>query len=194
MLGSHHIVQAKAVICFQAARTVVLVLLLLPVLCRYLRRPSYQLDLKLWPGAGRTGHPVVRNSTRRAVPMQSQRRKVDQASREPNRISQIDRNVSLALYKNVGMRIPRRVVMALEHTGSGVLWLPLVPTLWYFSSNSAFRVVMANLFVGLWIDIVYVGVLKGIFRRKRPIYNHKGDFVVIVAVDQFSFPSGHAAR
>ena len=126
--------------------------------------------------------------------MQAERRKIAKAAQEPNRLSQIDRNVSLALYKHVGMRIPRPIVMALEHTGSGVLWLPLVPTLWYCSSNSDFRVVMANLFLALWIDIVYVGVLKGIFRRKRPIYNHKGDFVVIVAVDQYSFPSGHAAR
>ena len=165
------------------------------IVCAHLRRSSCQRDTKRWAGAGRIiGRPILKKSTLRAVPMQSQRRKVEQATREPNRLSQIDRNVSLALYKNVGMRIPRRVVMALEHTGSGVLWLPIVPILWYFSSNSAFRVVMANLFVGLWIDIVYVGVLKGIFRRKRPIYNHKGDFVVIVAVDQYSFPSGHAAR
>ena len=84
--------------------------------------------------------------------------------------------------------------MALEHSGSGVIWLPLVPALWYAVRGAALRWALANLFLGLWIDIAYVGTLKGLIRRTRPVYNHKGDFVVIVAVDQYSFPSGHASR
>ncbi len=52
----------------------------------------------------------------------------------------------------------------------------------------------ANLVLGLLLDIVLVGTMKGLVRRARPVYNHAGDFVVVVAVDQFSFPSGHAAR
>lgn len=53
---------------------------------------------------------------------------------------------------------------------------------------------VANLFLGLWIDIALIGLAKGSFKRQRPVYNHLGDFVVIVGVDKFSFPSGHASR
>ncbi|EIE23953.1 acid phosphatase/Vanadium-dependent haloperoxidase [Coccomyxa subellipsoidea C-169] len=31
-------------------------------------------------------------------------------------------------------------------------------------------------------------------QRARPVYNNAGDFLLVVAVDSFSFPSGHAAR
>ena len=79
--------------------------------------------------------------------------------------------------------------------GSGVLWLPGVPLLWLATQQSpTTRLFWANCFLLLWVDIALVGALKGLFRRKRPIYNHAGDFVVVVAVDQYSFPSGHAAR
>ena len=52
----------------------------------------------------------------------------------------------------------------------------------------------ANLALGLVLDIALVGAIKGMARRARPVYNHAGDFVVVVAVDQYSFPSGHASR
>ncbi len=52
----------------------------------------------------------------------------------------------------------------------------------------------ANLALGLVADIALVGAVKGMVRRARPVYNHAGDFVVVVAVDQYSFPSGHASR
>jgi len=41
---------------------------------------------------------------------------------------------------------------------------------------------------------VLVGSLKALVRRPRPLYNQSGDFVLVVAVDQYSFPSGHTAR
>ena len=76
-----------------------------------------------------------------------------------------------------------------------MLWLPLVPLLWVSNIVSPYaRLCWANSFLPLWVDIVFTGLLKSIFRRKRPVYNHVGDFVVIVAVDQYSFPRGHAAR
>ena len=125
--------------------------------------------------------------------MQAQK-EVQEASRPSTALSRADHRASLWLYRTVGMRVPRWVVMTLEHTGSGVIWLPLVPALWYAVEGPALRTVLANFFLGMWVDICYVGALKGLIQRKRPVYNHKGDFVVIVAVDQFSFPSGHAAR
>lgn len=37
-------------------------------------------------------------------------------------------------------------------------------------------------------------MLKGTVRRARPVYNLRSDFSVVVAVDHFSFPSGHSSR
>ena len=48
----------------------------------------------------------------------------------PPWLSNLDRTLSLQLYRNVGLRIPRAVFMLLEHSGSGLLWLPLAPLLW----------------------------------------------------------------
>ena len=85
--------------------------------------------------------------------------------------------------------------MNLEHSGNGILWLLLAPLLWLYAPLSNFgRHMLANFFLGLWVDIALVGALKGIFRRPRPEYNISGDFVLVVAVDKYSFPSGHAAR
>lgn len=39
-----------------------------------------------------------------------------------------------------------------------------------------------------------VGLFKASVRRSRPVYNQQSDFTVVVAVDHFSFPSGHSSR
>lgn len=112
-----------------------------------------------------------------------------------NAIVDIDTKVSLGLYRNVGSKIPRYVFKALEHTGSGLLWLPLAPVVFLAPSASPLvRTCAANLLVGLLVDIAIVGTLKGLVQRARPVYNNAGDFLLVVAVDSFSFPSGHAAR
>lgn len=110
-------------------------------------------------------------------------------------LSRLERDLSLRLYRDVGARIPRAAFMLLEHCGSGLLWLPLAPLAWLAPGlPPAARQCAANLALGLLLDLALVGTLKGAVRRARPVYNHAGDFVVVVAVDQFSFPSGHAAR
>ena len=112
-----------------------------------------------------------------------------------NPLVDIDARVSLALYRNFGSKIPRYVFKALEHTGSGLLWLPLAPVVFLAPSVSPLvRTCAANLLVGLLTDIVIVGTLKGLVQRARPVYNNADDFLLVVAVDSFSFPSGHAAR
>ena len=88
--------------------------------------------------------------------------------------------------------MPRAFYKALEHTGSGLLWLPLAVAL--FLAPNACKALAANLFLGLLIDLAYVGLQKGIVRRPRPVYNNASDFLLVVKVDQYSFPSGHSAR
>lgn len=107
----------------------------------------------------------------------------------------LDVRASLLLYRNLGQRLPRTFYKLLENSGSGLLWLPLVPVVWAAPGTPlAARTCAANLFLGLLVDLAFVGTLKGIVRRARPVYNEAGDFLLVAAVDRFSFPSGHAAR
>lgn len=118
-----------------------------------------------------------------------------QEGRSPGQLSKLDQRWSLSLHKRFSRSIPRWVFMILEHSGNGILWLLLAPALWLFAPlSSSSRQMLANFFLGLWVDIALVGALKGIFRRPRPEYNISGDFILVVAVDKYSFPSGHAAR
>ncbi|BDA46452.1 probable phospholipid phosphatase 6 [Coccomyxa sp. Obi] len=112
-----------------------------------------------------------------------------------NALVDLDTRLSLSLYRSLGSKVPRSVFKTLEHTGSGLLWLPLAPVVFLAPSASpVLRTCAANLLVGLLVDIAIVGTLKGLVRRARPVYNDTGDFLLVVAVDSFSFPSGHAAR
>ena len=124
--------------------------------------------------------------------------RVDLGSRMAQKRSsfaRLDQQWSLGLHRAFSSAIPRWCFMVLEHSGNGILWLVLAPTLWLFAPLSAEgRLVLANFFLGLWIDIAFVGALKSLFRRPRPEYNISGDFILVVAVDRYSFPSGHAAR
>ena len=85
--------------------------------------------------------------------------------------------------------------MLLEHSGNGILWLLVTAFLWLSNRISAnTRTLVANFSLGLWVDIALVGIVKAVVRRPRPEYNLSSDFVLVVAVDRYSFPSGHAAR
>ena len=114
----------------------------------------------------------------------------------PNSLpEQYDTDLSLLLYRSVGCRLPRGVYKVLEHTGSGLIWLPLAIAMFLTPSASQnMHSLAANLLLGLLIDLAYVGLLKGIVQRPRPVYNNASDFLLVVKVDQYSFPSGHAAR
>ena len=112
-----------------------------------------------------------------------------------NSLVKVDVHLSSALYKYVGCRLPRAFYKILEHSGSGLIWLPLaIAVMLAPSASQDTHSMAANLLLGLLIDLAYVGLQKGIVRRPRPVYNNSSDFLLVVAVDQFSFPSGHAAR
>lgn len=107
-----------------------------------------------------------------------------------------DSQVSSILYKGLGQRIPRQCLLALEFCGSGLL-IPLALILWLLPLHllgAKFRAFCLNLFLGFFTDLALVGILKGTVRRLRPNYNDDGDFVLVVSVDKYSFPSGHASR
>lgn len=107
-----------------------------------------------------------------------------------------DHQVSSILFRSLGQKIPRQVLLALEYCGSGLL-IPLFFLVWILPLHlfePHFRAFCLNLFLGFFTDLALVGLLKGTVRRQRPVYNEEKDFVLVVRVDRFSFPSGHASR
>jgi hypothetical protein len=56
---------------------------------------------------------------------------------QPRTVEEWDKYLSLTLYQKVGMRLPRAAFMLLEHSGSGVIWLPLVPLIWMSAALNA---------------------------------------------------------
>ena len=112
-----------------------------------------------------------------------------------NSLLELDQAYSLYLHNQLGNRCPRGLFILLEHSGNGILWLLLIPAVWLLPSTALSAKCFAiNFFLGLLVDLVLVGSLKGLVRRPRPLYNQSGDFTLVVAVDQYSFPSGHTSR
>jgi membrane-associated phospholipid phosphatase len=118
-----------------------------------------------------------------------------QSHSRPNLLRVLDERASEALYI-AGSNVPRLVWKFLEHGGDGRLWLPIaVAALLAPGAKLASRQAWANLLLGLILDLVLVGLLKGLVRRPRPVHNSThNDMHVVVAVDNYSFPSGHASR
>eukprot|EP00062_Callorhinchus_milii_P010852 gi/632956166/ref/XP_007893824.1/ PREDICTED: presqualene diphosphate phosphatase-like [Callorhinchus milii] len=58
-----------------------------------------------------------------------------------------------------------------------------------------FKCVVIHLFpsLALILDLILVGIVKSLVRRRRPTHN-KMDMFATFSVDRFSFPSGHATR
>lgn len=110
-------------------------------------------------------------------------------------IAALDNRVSTALF-HTGTGVPRPLWKCLEYTGDGIVWLAItVMALLTPLTPPAHRTLWANFFLGLLLDLVEVGLLKGLIRRSRPSYNALAkDMVVVVAVDHYSFPSGHSSR
>jgi undecaprenyl-diphosphatase len=111
------------------------------------------------------------------------------------RLAAADAAASGALFR-AGRAAPRAAWVALELTGDGGLWIAAAVAATLAPSASASqRHLAANLLTALLIDLVAVGACKAALRRARPAYNaDAGDMRVVVAVDAFSCPSGHASR
>lgn len=106
----------------------------------------------------------------------------------------LDARWSNALFR-AGSGVPRPVWRALEWGGDGFFWLAVaLAQLLAPASSPARRAVWANFVVAWAVDLVLVGTVKGAVRRRRPVYNMSTDHVVVVAVDAYSFPSGHSSR
>ncbi|XP_053549846.1 polyisoprenoid diphosphate/phosphate phosphohydrolase PLPP6 [Bombina bombina] len=87
----------------------------------------------------------------------------------------------------------RPMMKLVEISGHGIPWI--VGTVYCLnkSESSAGREVILNLLFALLLDLILVGIVKGIVRRRRPVHNRM-DMFATFSVDKYSFPSGHATR
>ncbi len=78
----------------------------------------------------------------------------------------------------------------LAHTGDGLLWICTGGLLW-LSQSSGLRIIGLRILLGVAMTGLISGVLKRIFRRKRPAAS---DLRTFLPGDDYAFPSGHAVR
>ncbi|KAK6935209.1 Phosphatidic acid phosphatase type 2/haloperoxidase [Dillenia turbinata] len=110
-----------------------------------------------------------------------------------NRLINLDTNWSLHLH-TIFQPFPRAILKALELSGDGRFWFPIPIALFLspISPLSPLRHIVIGLFLGSLLDLLLVGLIKFLVRRPRPVYNK--DMNLTVAVDHWSFPSGHSSR
>ncbi|XP_072276235.1 polyisoprenoid diphosphate/phosphate phosphohydrolase PLPP6 [Pyxicephalus adspersus] len=87
----------------------------------------------------------------------------------------------------------RPLMKLVEITGHGIPWIFGTLYCLYKSDSSAGREVILNLLFALLLDIILVGIVKGLVKRRRPTQNRM-DMFATFSVDKYSFPSGHATR
>lgn len=127
--------------------------------------------------------------------------------RVPTTWQEIDEFYSHYLYKqlhnnsNAWSNILTPIFYILAVVNHGLIVLPTFLIYYYFMYTSTsitkeWRQTVELFAVCLAIDIMIVGLLKQIIRRKRPHYESKTikiDYINI-ASDRYSFPSGHVSR
>ncbi|XP_063283587.1 polyisoprenoid diphosphate/phosphate phosphohydrolase PLPP6 [Pelobates fuscus] len=87
----------------------------------------------------------------------------------------------------------RPMMKLIEISGHGIPWIVGTIYCLYKSDSYAGREVILNLLFALLLDLILVGIVKGIVRRRRPLQNRM-DMFATFSVDKYSFPSGHATR
>ncbi|XP_063056503.1 polyisoprenoid diphosphate/phosphate phosphohydrolase PLPP6 [Engraulis encrasicolus] len=87
----------------------------------------------------------------------------------------------------------RPLMKLIEISGHGIPWLAGAAYCLYKSDSIAGQEVMLNLLMALILDLLLVGLLKALVRRRRPAHNRM-DMFATFSVDGYSFPSGHATR
>ncbi|CAH9081510.1 unnamed protein product [Cuscuta europaea] len=106
------------------------------------------------------------------------------------RLVDIDSELSLRLYNIARPIIPYYLLKALEISGDGRLFFPVIISL--LLTTSAAGVFLINLLLAALLDLALIGLIKHIIQRPRPVYNK--NMSLSFAVDHWSFPSGHSSR
>ncbi|OZC09004.1 PAP2 family protein [Onchocerca flexuosa] len=92
----------------------------------------------------------------------------------------------------------RYIFLFMEWSMHGALWLIFSSFIFLVSMRYSFSLItryeLTVLILGLCVDLIIVGVVKGIVRRPRPPFDIKDQLYEAPLVDKFSFPSGHSSR
>ncbi|KAF5202249.1 Phosphatidic acid phosphatase (PAP2) family protein [Thalictrum thalictroides] len=114
-------------------------------------------------------------------------------SRFINNLINLDTTWSLHIHQ-ICQPIPRSLLKFLEISGDGRFWFPIPIALFISLSSKSdhLRSLLIGLLIGSLLDLLFVGLIKFTIKRPRPVYN-KGMHLT-VAVDHWSFPSGHSSR
>lgn len=107
------------------------------------------------------------------------------------RLIDLDTAWSLHIHTICHPIIPRSALKALEISGDGRFWIP-IPVALLLATPPPLRSIPLLLLLGFLLDLLLVGSLKYLVRRPRPSYN--AGMHLTVAVDHWSFPSGHSSR
>lgn len=92
--------------------------------------------------------------------------------------------------------LPHWLLLFLEASGHGLIWMLWPPVLFILMPDMSAKALsgLCNFYVLVLLDLLVIVVLKPMFHRQRPPYNSGLQAATVEAVDQFSFPSGHATR
>ncbi|KAJ0239531.1 lipid phosphate phosphatase beta [Hirschfeldia incana] len=102
----------------------------------------------------------------------------------------LDAAVSTAIHTAAKPFLPPFILLLLEISADFRFSFPVSLSLLL---SPPLRPFLVPFLLGLLLDLIFVGIVKLIFRRARPAYNHPS-MSAAVSADHYSFPSGHASR
>ncbi|CAN1748098.1 Probable lipid phosphate phosphatase beta [Linum perenne] len=105
----------------------------------------------------------------------------------------LDAAISLFLHKLFHPFFPTAILILLEISADFRFSFPVCLALLLSPLSPPLLPLFSPLLLGLLLDLAVVGLTKSLFRRARPSYNHSS-MSAVVAIDHYSFPSGHSTR
>ncbi|KAJ6695636.1 hypothetical protein OIU74_014699 [Salix koriyanagi] len=106
----------------------------------------------------------------------------------------VDTKFSHYLHSKFHTLLPIFFHLILEISADFRFSFPISFSLLFTLSLPSLLPFFSSLLLGLLLDLAAVGLIKILFRRPRPPYNHLSSMSTPVSADHFSFPSGHSSR
>ncbi|CAK7355824.1 unnamed protein product [Dovyalis caffra] len=110
------------------------------------------------------------------------------------KILTLDTKFSHYLHSKFHTLLPLFFLLILEISADFRFSFPISLSILFTLSFPSLLPFISSLLLGLLLDLAAVGLIKILFRRPRPPYNHLSSMSTPVSADHFSFPSGHSSR
>ncbi|GFS68260.1 phospholipid phosphatase 6 [Nephila pilipes] len=115
-----------------------------------------------------------------------------------NNLIELDKSISMTLSLSASKNSPlghlRPHMKTLEYSCHGVFWISGSIICLWFSNTLQREAFFFNLILALFLDIIFVALLKAALQRKRPSNNKGEDMFLTFSIDKMSCPSGHTSR